>query len=297
MSGRMTEVCDVANGDATQAEQLRSPNSVGVVIPCYNYGWCLRNCVESVLGQTGVDLQVLIIDDASTDDSAQLAAEFASADPRVEFRVHPVNHGHIKTYNEGLEWTSSTYTVLLDADDMLTPGSLQRACDLLEAHPVLGFVYGRPLLFRDDHSRPRPRAGKGRWAIWPGREWFELRCRLTENCIRSPEVVMRSSLLRQIGGFREELPHTADFELWMRLALYSDVGYVRGPHQALVPRPPDGHASSAIRHDPRGSDTVLDSIPTAIPRPRSDDSRLPALGGERQAQVVATGAPGCLSCV
>ena len=43
---------------------------------------------------------------------------------------------------------------------------------------------------------------------------------------------MRSSLLRKVGGFREELPHTADFEMWMRLALYSDVGYVRGRHQA-----------------------------------------------------------------
>ena len=43
---------------------------------------------------------------------------------------------------------------------------------------------------------------------------------------------MRSSLLRRVGGFREELPHTADFEMWMRLALHSDVGYVWGPHQA-----------------------------------------------------------------
>jgi hypothetical protein len=43
---------------------------------------------------------------------------------------------------------------------------------------------------------------------------------------------MRSSLLRQVGGFRPELPHTADFEMWMRLALHADVGYIAGPHQA-----------------------------------------------------------------
>ena len=205
--------------------------SVGVVIPCYNYGRYLRDCATSVLSQEGVDVSVLIIDDASTDNSAAVATDLA-ADPRVEFRRHPVNQGHVHTYNEGLQWVTATYAVVLDADDMLTPGALQRACALLEAHPSVGFVYGHALVFDGDRPCPQPRTTRGAWTIWQGREWFELRCRMTECCIYSPEVVIRTQLLRQVGGFRSELPHACDFELWMRLALYADVGYIAGPDQA-----------------------------------------------------------------
>ena len=208
------------------------PSSVSVAIPCYNYGRYLGECVASVLEQTGVDVRVLIIDDASTDDSAAVAAALAAADARIECRVHAVNQGHIRTYNEGLQWASGTYTVLLSADDALTPGALQRACALLDAHANVGFVYGRALVFRDDRPRPRPQTEPGRCRIWPGREWFELRCRMTECCLHSPEAVVRTSVLRQLGGFREELPHAGDLEMWMRLALHADVGYIAGTHQA-----------------------------------------------------------------
>lgn len=208
------------------------PSSVSVTIPCYNYGRYLPECVASVLGQAGVDVRVLIIDDASTDGSALVAAALATADSRIEFRAHTVNQGHVTTYNEGLQWATGTYTVLLSADDALPPGALQRACELMAAHPEVGLVYGRALVFRDDRPRPRPRTGPGRWRIWSGREWFEWRCRMTECCIYSPEAVVRTSMLQQLGGYREELPQAGDFEMWMRLALHADVGYIAGPHQA-----------------------------------------------------------------
>jgi glycosyltransferase involved in cell wall biosynthesis len=221
---------------------------VSVVIPCCNYGRYLRECVSSVVEQTGVDVRVLIVDDASTDDSASVASELAAGDPRIELRRHAVNHGHIATYNEGLQWATDPYTLLLSADDLLTPGALQRACTLLEAHPEVGFVYGRPLVFRDDQRRPQPANGPGRWTIRRGRDWFAARCRTGENCIQSPEVVVRSRLLQQLGGYRDELPHTADFEMWMRLALYADVGYITDAHQAYY----RDHATS-LRHQRFGT--------------------------------------------
>ncbi len=216
-----------------QAASTEHLPTFSVVIPCYNYGRYLTECVESVLSQSGVEVRVLIIDDASTDITPQIGAAFAAEDPRVEFRRHDMNLGHIATYNEGLSLAAATYTVLLDADDMLTPGSLERACNLMEAHPQVGLVYGRPLLFADDRPRPPSTLAPVRWKIWPGKLWFEIRCRLIENCIRSPEVVMRTVLLRRVGGFREELPHSGDLELWMRFALQSDIGYIAGPDQAL----------------------------------------------------------------
>jgi glycosyltransferase involved in cell wall biosynthesis len=217
-----------------------SAAGVDVVVPCHNYGRYLRECVGSVLAQCGVDLRVLIIDDASTDDSARIAAGIAATDPRVELRRHPVNVGHIPTYNEGLAWAARDYTVLLDADDVLTPGALQRACALMEQHPRVGFAYGRALIVRGDGRPPPARGGRGWWRVWPGSRWLERRCRTAENPIHSPEVVVRTRLLRAVGGYRDELPHTADLEMWMRLAVHADVGYVVGPHQAYYRDHPAG---------------------------------------------------------
>src|SRR4051794_4607901 len=116
---------------------------VDVVIPCYNYGRFLRDCVASVLGQAGVDVRVLVIDDCSKDDTPAVGAVLAAADARVEFRRHAVNRGHIATYNEGLlEWAAGDYALLLSADDLLIPGALARAAALMDAHPEVGMTYG-----------------------------------------------------------------------------------------------------------------------------------------------------------
>ena len=73
-------------------------SSVSVVIPCYNYGRFLRDAVHSVLtGQDGVDVRVLIIDDASTDNSVEVAKALAEEDFRIEIAVHGVNRGNIAT--------------------------------------------------------------------------------------------------------------------------------------------------------------------------------------------------------
>src|ERR1700674_936435 len=108
-------------------------STVDVVIPCYNYARYLRSCVESVLSQRHVDVRVLIIDDASSDDTAEIAADLAMSDPRVEFRQHKTNKGHIATYNEGLlGWSTADYLVLLSADDMLVHDSLMRATRIMD---------------------------------------------------------------------------------------------------------------------------------------------------------------------
>ena len=110
--------------------------TVSVVIPCYCYGRFLRDSVGSALNQDGVDVRVLIIDDASPDDSWDVAEALAAEDDRVEVRRHRVNQGHIATYNEGLlEWAEGDYSVLISADDLLTPGALARATSVLDARP------------------------------------------------------------------------------------------------------------------------------------------------------------------
>ena len=142
-------------------------SSVSVVIPCYKYGHFLEEAVASVLDdQPGVDVRALIIDDASPDDSAEMARKIAARDPRVEVIVHATNKGNIATYNEGLlEWADGDYCVLMSADDRLTPGALRRATDLLDAHPGVGFVYGHSLWVMDGAPLPtarEPECGAGR---------------------------------------------------------------------------------------------------------------------------------------
>lgn len=202
---------------------------VDVVIPCYNYGRFLTECVTSILqDQRGTDVRVLIIDDASEDDSAEIAQKLAAADSRVEVVVHPTNRGHIATFNEGLfEWADGDYCVLLSADDKLTAGALDRAAVFMDEHPNVGFVYGHAVPIRPRRLHPSARTTVWGTTIWPGHWWVERRFRVADGCMSSPEVVVRTSLQHQVGGYDSRLPHTSDIEMWMRLALYADVGYIR----------------------------------------------------------------------
>jgi GT2 family glycosyltransferase len=207
---------------------------VSVVIPCYNYGHFLHDAVRSALDdQPGIDVRVLIIDDASTDGSAEVARGIAASDARVAVAEHAINAGHIATYNEGLlDWADGDYTVLLSADDRLTPGALRRAADLLDAHPEVGFAYGHPVRFQHGSPPPVARTTAAGWSVWPGHRWLEQRFRSCVSCISSPEVMVRTALQKRVGGYDPHLPHTGDTEMWLRLAAHADVGYIRGADQA-----------------------------------------------------------------
>ncbi len=210
-------------------------SSVSVVIPCYRYGHFLEQAVGSVLDdQEGIDVRVLIIDDASPDDSAVVARAIAARDPRVDVIVHETNKGNIATFNEGLlEWADGDYCLLMSADDRATPGALRRAADLLDAHPRVGFVYGHAIWATDGEPLPAPRTRVRGWSVWSGQSWLERRFRQAENPIISPEIIVRTSLQQRVGGYDPLLPHAADMEMFMRLATQSDVGFMRGVDQAF----------------------------------------------------------------
>jgi glycosyltransferase involved in cell wall biosynthesis len=213
-------------------------SSVSVVIPCYHYGHFLDAAVSSVLDdQPGVDVRVLIIDDASTDDSADVALAIAARRPEVDVRVHDVNQGNIATFNEGLlEWADGDYCTLVSADDRVTPGALTRAAALLDAHQEVGMVYGRARWFEHGACLPAARTKVRGWSVWSGQEWLEHRFRQAENPITTPEVVVRTSVQQRIGGYDPELPKAADMELFMRFAAYAHVGFIRGVDQAFYRR-------------------------------------------------------------
>jgi hypothetical protein len=198
-------------------------STVDAIIPCHNYGHLLADAVKSVLAQEDVSVRALILDDASTDQTPAVAAELAR-DPRVESRRHAINRGHIRTYNEGLEWVQAEYVLLLSADDVLTPGSLARAVRVMQAHPDVVLTYGRDIAF----SAPQPpwhdaRMQPESYRIYSYRELLETACRLGHTPIQAPTVLVKTDAHRAAGDYLVDLPHSGDTEIWLRIVSHGRV--------------------------------------------------------------------------
>lgn len=212
-------------------ERPRDSVRVSVVITNYGYARFLRGSVGSSLAQDGVEVEVIVVDDASPDDSAAVLARMAEDDPRVTVVLNPVNRRAVETFNTGLALATGDYVVRLDADDVLAPGALARAAALGEAFPSVGLIYGRPVHFFGDDP-PAPRGRLSGWTVWSGPEWLGLRCRTGLNPISSPEAMVRRSVVDRVGGMLPELPHAHDMEWWLRIASASDVGHLDGVDHA-----------------------------------------------------------------
>ncbi len=224
---------------------------VSIVIPCFNYARYLPDAVTSAISQADVDVEVIIVDDVSTDDSLEVARRLALAHPNVSVIANAENVGHVLAFNAGWEAASGEYIVKLDADDLLAPGALARAAALFEAHPHVGLVYGHPWHF-DSVQPPAGRVRDVRWTVWDGRDWLAERCRLGVSAITNPEMVLRSRILAELGPMDQSLPYAPDMEIAMRVAAVSDVGWVGGADQALHRE----HRASMSAND--GSGTLVD---------------------------------------
>ncbi|WP_106816267.1 glycosyltransferase family 2 protein [Microbacterium timonense] len=255
-----------------------------VIIPCYNYARFLPDAVRSALAQDGVDVEVIIVDDRSTDDSREVAAGLAETDPRVRLLVNPVNSGHVRSFNTGWEASSGDFVVKLDADDLLTPGSLSRAIALFEANPTVGLVYGHPRHFATNVP-PTGRVAAVRWSVWEGRDWLAERCRLGVSAITNPEMVIRATFLRESGPMDTAVDYAPDMEISLRAAAVSDIGYIGGADQALHRE----HAASMSETDGAGTLVDLEARRLAFEHAlealaEPDRSRLRALAGRGLAE-------------
>lgn len=114
---------------------------VSVVIPAYNAAGVLSQCVSSVLSQDGVEVEVVIVDDGSADDTLAVATGFAEADPRVRVMSKP-NGGVSSARNAGLDAATGEVVVFVDADDALVPGALSSVCSRLSYGGVDCLVFG-----------------------------------------------------------------------------------------------------------------------------------------------------------
>jgi glycosyltransferase involved in cell wall biosynthesis len=194
---------------------------IDIAIPCYQYGRFLRDCVRSVQSQSVADLRILIIDNASTDDSVEVAQELAQNDPRIEVIAHKTNMGPHASYNEAIDWASSDYFLLLDADDILLPGCLTAAMQILERNDDVVLTYGFDVILDQDQLKLQDvhKSVSENWIFHDGIEYIRHFCETPANLIGPSTVVRRTSAQKTAGYYRPILRHTDDVELWLRFAL------------------------------------------------------------------------------
>lgn len=201
--------------------------SIDVVVPNYNYAPYLRNCVESILTQQGVAVRVLIIDNASTDGSVEIARSLAT-DDRVELVLRTENLGAHASFNQGIEWACADYFLLLFSDDFLAAGALDRAIGIMENNRTIAFCYGRDLPVSGNEPIPemaqQPCAPP--FVLHSGPEFIERFCRIGVFQIPGSSVIVRTSAQKRAGHYRQSLPHSDDYEIWLRLALQGSVAEI-----------------------------------------------------------------------
>jgi hypothetical protein len=178
---------------------------VSVVLPVRDAAPYLADAVESVLAQTETDLELVAVDDGSTDDSPAMLERFAQADARVRvFRQPP--SGLAAALNRGVAEARAPYLARMDADDVALPHRLERQLGLLDARRDVGVV----------GSAFRFLGPGGRVVAYPTRD-ADIRRALAEyNCIAHPTATIRADALRDVGGYR--LANAEDYDLWLRLA-------------------------------------------------------------------------------
>ncbi|WP_353646480.1 glycosyltransferase [Mesorhizobium sp. WSM2239] len=197
-------------------------SSIDVVIPNYNYGRYLRECVRSVQAQTVENMRLLIIDNASSDDSVEIARSLAAEDPRIEIVARKVNKGLHASFNEGIDWASADYLIILHADDMSAPGALKRATECLDRDPNVAMTCGETVKCGEEI---RTAAVAAKWRIETGESFIAQRCRTAHNTVACCSVVVRTSAQKAAGHYDDRLSFAPDLEMWLRLARLGDVAY------------------------------------------------------------------------
>jgi glycosyltransferase involved in cell wall biosynthesis len=194
--------------------------AVSVVVPSYNYGRFIGHALASVVNQTVTDVEVLVVDDGSTDDTAAVVRPFLK-DRRVQF--HATDHaGVAAAKNTGIRLSRAPLVAFLDADDVWMPAKLERQLARFAADPELGVVYSRRLLI-DGAGRPleyeQPSLHRG----WIVTELFQ------NNFVCQSSAVVRGEAFEEVGLFDERCPPAEDFDLWLRLARWFRFDYVDEP--------------------------------------------------------------------
>lgn len=193
---------------------------VSVIIPAYNMADLTVRTVESVLKQTYENIEVIVIDDGSTDNTRERLASYTD---RIKY-IYKENGGACSARNMGIRLATGDYIGLLDCDDMYLPHKIEKSVNYLEKHPDFGFVH-TPVYFIDENDTilrlyALPESRSTGWIV---------KKLLSRNFICNSTSVIRRSCFEKTGLFDEALFTHADWDISLRLAEKYKVGYISTP--------------------------------------------------------------------
>lgn len=185
---------------------------IGVVMPVYNAEKYLASSLDSILGQTYQDFEIIAVDDCSTDSSASIIYSYAQKDKRIRGFQNASNLGVTKTLNYGILLSRSEYVARMDADDISEPKRFEKQIEFLDKHKdiyVLGTCF---------HSMSQ-NMDRIIWTNHVEQDPVEIEKVLkTRCCVGHPTVMMRRRLFESLGGYSEKPEHhtVEDYEMWLR---------------------------------------------------------------------------------
>lgn len=208
---------------------MSSPR-LSIVAPTYNRAHMIPRFLESVRTVTS-DCEILVLDNASTDDTARVVAAYAERDSRIRYIRNPENIGVIPNYNLSMELAQGEYLCCMGDDDAFLPGNFERKLALLDANPHIGLVYSQWLRM-DQNGRSLG------VCTWPGilqhsyiggrPEFLDL---LPACYIHLQGVVFRRELYKEHGGMdlRSEIPAGHDWDMLLRWVYNTETAYIAEP--------------------------------------------------------------------
>lgn len=213
-----------------QIPKIASTPRFSVVVPAFNSARTIASAIFSALAQTQTDLEVIVVDDGSTDATREIVERIT--DPRVSLVSQP-NSGPSAARNAGIALARGQFVSFLDSDDLWLPEYLELAAEALETTPDAGFVYTDAYAFDSTSGRVRRRTAMGRMhpPIPPpaDRDAFLLEL-LKRNFVYNSTTIHRS-VLETVGGFDESRTTAEDYELWLRIVMRGHcAAWIPGQH-------------------------------------------------------------------
>lgn len=210
---------------------MSSLAQLSVIIPCYNARPYIAATLRSVLAQEGVALEVVLVDDGSTDGSAEFVQQ---AFPQVRV-LRQANAGVAAARNRGIAAASHDWLAFVDADDLWLPGKLAAQWAQLQSMPQARLAYTAWAVWQSDQAEPDPgwlselqlqAEQPARWGGPSGDVYADL---LLDCCVWTGTVVMARSLLDEVGGFDPALRVGEDYDLWLRISRITPILHLPRP--------------------------------------------------------------------
>lgn len=189
---------------------------ISVVIPTYNRAYLISRAVASVLQQSYSSFEIIVVDDGSTDRTAEVLAGFS--DPRIRYLRLPKNTGGAAARNLGIREAGGRYIAFLDSDDEWLPSKLEKQVPVLErSNENLGVIYCNYAFIYPE----------GIQDIRPGLRGHIFQELLKGSCPAITSAVLIDRLcFEKLGGFDERLPSYQDYDLWLRIAKHYQFDFV-----------------------------------------------------------------------